>query len=409
MMRFRTLITFLLLASLCTRVLAAGVPPLQPLIDRAKPGDTLIPPPGTYLGPVVIDKPITLDGQGKVTLDGDGKGTVLSIETDGAQVRNLRVVNSGDHHDGVDAGIRIQGNFNIVKDNRLEDVLFGIVLHQSESAIIRRNEVRSKRVPLAQRGDGLRVWYSFGSKISDNRFIDTRDVIILNSEDIDFTGNRVSGGRYSLHMLHTNDVRVRNNRFVGNSAGLFTLKCEDLVIENNLVSDTLEITGIGIGLKESSLAVIRNNRVLRTSIGLALNLSPEEEGLTNRVEDNLVAYNAIGVQFLNNRGGNELIGNRFHDNYLPVVVENGESALKNRWEGNHWSDYEGFDRDRNRIGDTPYQNLAYADRLLMDRPYTRFFMAAPSFNLLDFLERLAPFSDPLKVVEDPRPMLDWRR
>ena len=63
-----------LLVSSAIPVGAAEYPPLQPLIDAAKPNETIRPAPGVYAGPVTIDKPLTLDGGGKVTIDAGGKG-----------------------------------------------------------------------------------------------------------------------------------------------------------------------------------------------------------------------------------------------------------------------------------------------------------------------------------------------
>ena len=78
---------------------------LQALVDAAAPGDVVRPPAGTYAGPVVIRTPIVLDGGGDVTIDGGGTGTLIRLETDGAEVRGLRLIGSGDNHDGLDAGV----------------------------------------------------------------------------------------------------------------------------------------------------------------------------------------------------------------------------------------------------------------------------------------------------------------
>ncbi|HIE54463.1 MAG TPA: nitrous oxide reductase family maturation protein NosD, partial [Chromatiaceae bacterium] len=70
-----------------------------------------------------------------------------------------------------------------------------------------------------------------------------------------------------------------------------------------------------------------------------------------------------------------------------------------------WSDYTGFDLDHDGVGDTPYELYAYADRLWQDRPYAQFFKGSPLLEVLDFLERLAPFSEPRMLVRDEKPYL----
>ena len=117
---------------------ASKYQPLQPLIDSAEDGATLIIPPGTYAGPVTISGPIVLDGQDRVTIDAGGKGSVIVLDTDGATIRNLHLTNSGESHNDIDSGVQVRGNFNVIQDNVIDNALFGVDLQQSESNIVRR-------------------------------------------------------------------------------------------------------------------------------------------------------------------------------------------------------------------------------------------------------------------------------
>ncbi len=378
---------------------------LQQLIDRAESGSTLQLSAGRYRGPISISKPLTLNGGADVIIDAGGVGTVVTIKTDGVRISNLHLTGSGNSHNSLDAGVLLSGQFNVVKDITMDDVLFGILIHQSRSAIVRRNTIQSKKVDVAQRGDGIRVWYSFGNKISKNRVTRARDVIILDSAENRFNDNIVEEGRYGLHVVNSDDIQIRGNQFLKNEAGVFALKANRLIIQNNRVITTTDVTGVGSGLKESSAGVITGNRVMDVNIGIALDLSPESPDQPNLVEHNLIAYNEIGVRFLSGRGGNNIVNNRFQDNHIPVVVRNGGTATLNNWKQNQWSDYAGFDRDNNGVGDTPYELYAYADTLWLDQPAAQFFIATPVLNMLDFLERLAPFSDPRLLLRDPSPVV----
>ncbi len=102
------LLLFLLLAVSWTS--APALPPLQLYVELTPAGGTLRPEPGTYSGPVVIRKPITIEGEGEVTIDAGGEGTVLSILADGATVRGLHLTHSGTSHDSVDAGILVKAD-----------------------------------------------------------------------------------------------------------------------------------------------------------------------------------------------------------------------------------------------------------------------------------------------------------
>ena len=96
----------------------------------------------------------------------------------------------------------------------------------------------------------------------------------------------------------------------------------------------------------------------------------------------------------------------FRGNFTSVAVRGGGGATRNLWSRNWWDEYEGFDRDRDGAGDTPFELRAYADRIWMEIPPAAFFRASPLFEALDFLDRLAPFSTPTLILRDESPRFD---
>ena len=383
----------------------AQLQPLQELVDATAPNGVLVPPPGFYAGPVVIDKPLTIDGRGRVTVTGGGSGTIIRIETDGATVKGLHLTGSGASHDDIDSGVQIRGSFNVVKDNVIDDCLFGVDLQQSEHNIVRRNRISSKPLELGLRGDAVRLWYSFHNKITDNLISNVRDMVVWYSDDNLIARNESSGSRYSLHFMYSKKNIVEDNRYHGNTVGIFLMYSDGVELRGNHISHAAGPTGIGIGIKETSDVVVEGNEILYCASGLYLDLSPFEPDTTNVFTDNLIAYNGVGVRMLNDWTGNEFRENRFVGNLLPVFVAGGRTANRNLWEGNYWSDYQGFDRDGDGVGDTPHELHAYADRLWRDHPYAQFFKGTPMLEVIDFLERLAPFSAPDLVLSDASPRM----
>ena len=55
------------------------------------------------------------------------------------------------------------------------------------------------------------------------------------------------------------------------------------------------------------------------------------------------------------------------------------------------------------LTETGRRVLAYADQIWMELPVARFFRSSPVMELLDFLERLAPFSTPDLILRDEKP------
>lgn len=384
---------------------AGSLPSFQALIDAAEPDSVLSPPPGTYAGPVIVDKPLTIDGRNEVTIDAGGHGTVILLDTDGATLRNLRLTNSGDSHNDIDAGIQVRGNFNVITGNRIDDCLFGVDLQQSEFNEVRHNRISSKDVDLGVRGDAIRLWYSFDNRIEDNKITDSRDIVVWYSRDNLIRRNQASGGRYSLHFMYSQYNLVEDNDFRGNSVGIFLMYSDSVIVRRNHISHAVGAAGVGIGFKETSDVDIVDNEILYCATGLHLDVSPFQPDTTNRIRGNLIAYNGIGIQFLNDWKGNDFGDNILKGNLTQVAVLGGKTARRNQWIGNHWDDYAGFDRDGDGIGDTPHEQYAYADRIWMDVPPARFFKGSPMLEVIDFLERLAPFTSPDLMLRDDKPLM----
>ncbi|MCU7799796.1 MAG: nitrous oxide reductase family maturation protein NosD [gamma proteobacterium symbiont of Lucinoma myriamae] len=384
----------------------SSYPPLQPLVDKLKRGDVFIIPPGTYSGPVFIEQAITLDGQGKVTINSGGKGSVIILDTDGAVIKNLHLTNSGDHHNDLDSGVQVRGNFNVIKDNIIDDCLFGIDLQQSENNIVKRNHISSKDEELGMRGDAIRLWYSFDNKIIGNTIRDTRDMVVWYSKNNTIKDNTTVGGRYGLHFMYSQYNLVENNSYKNNSVGIFLMYSDGVKVLNNTISHATGAAGVGIGFKETSDIVVNDNKILFSSIGLSIDVSPYQPDTINYFTNNLVAFNGVGIRFLANWKNNIFKNNHLKANISQIMVMGGKTANRNIWEGNYWDDYEGFDLDHDGVGDTPHDIYAYSDRIWQDVPGAQFFKGSAMLELIDFLERLAPFSEPDLILRDKSPIMD---
>lgn len=399
--------SFLLLILLLSAGIAGAASPypsMQELVDAASPGDIIEPPAGTYAGPVTIDKPVTINGHGEVTIDAGGKGSVVYIESDGVTLQGLRLTNSGESYNDIDSGVQVRGNFNVLKDLVIDNSLFGIDLGQAENNIIKRNHISSKPFDLGVRGDSIRLWYSFNNKVTDNVIRNSRDMVVWYSRDNLIARNDSRGGRYSLHFMYSQYNEVIGNHYEDNSVGIFLMYSDGVVVRDNYIARASGPTGMGIGFKETSDVEISGNVILNCATGMYLDVSPYQPDTTNRIFNNVIAFGGVAIQFLNDWTGNIFKGNVIDGNITQVIVAGGKTANRNVWEGNYWDDYQGFDIDGDNIGDTPYELYAYADRIWMDVPPARFFKGSPVLEVLDFLERLAPFSPPDLTLRDNRPL-----
>ncbi|WP_284155440.1 nitrous oxide reductase family maturation protein NosD [Sulfuricystis multivorans] len=382
-----------------------GYPPFQALVDAAPAGSVLKVPPGNYAGPVVVKKPLTIDGGGQVTIDAGDRGTVFSLETDGAVLRGLHLTGSGANHDTDDSCLDVRGHNNVIENLLIDNCLFGIDLKQSSNNIVRGNRISSKPFDLGIRGDGIRLWYSNNNLIENNLVTDSRDNVAWYSHRNIYRGNEGRRSRYSIHFMFANNNLVEGNRFYDNSVGIYFMYCEGSSARHNILSHATGAAGMAIGFKEASDISIENNEIIYSAVGVGSDLSPFQPNTTVRFKGNRFAYNGIAVQLTSELGGNLLDDNIFEGNLTDIYQAGRGQGDKNQWHGNYFDTYQGFDKDGDGFGDTPHEEYAYADQIWMETPPARFFKTSPVLELLDFLERLAPITAPELQARDPKPRM----
>ena len=397
-------LTVALLLAIGLTLDASAHPPLQLYVALTPTGGTLTPEPGTYAGPVVIDRPMTIDGRGEVTIDGGGAGSVVTVDADGVQLRNLRIIHSGNSHNRLDAGLLIRANDVVAENNLIEDALFGIHLRKADGCRIRGNTVRSKDYDVSMRGEGLRLWYSHDNLIENNRFSRVRDLVITNSSGNRFIGNSISDSRIGMEFVFSPENEVSGNTLHDNVTGITVLYSDELTIHDNHIAHMRVLTGSGLAFKESSQVVIEKNRIVHCAVGLRANAPIHPENILY-ARRNTLLFNDIAMYFYGEKGGHVIHDNNFINNFADVVGSASMTVRDNDWGGNYWDRYSGFDFDNNGIGDQPHEVYLYSDRIWRDRPITRFFRGSPALTTIDFVERLAPFSPPELVLRDPTPSM----
>jgi len=394
---------------LFSSTLLVGKNILQDAINSAKSGSLLELPAGEYRGNIIIDKPLIIDGKDKsAKIIGDGNGTVIKIRSSFVTIKNLTILNSGKEHENIDAGVSIKKVSNVKVENcHIENTLFGIDLEQVDNSDISHNYIKSKNLPLGLRGDGIRLWYSNDNNITHNHLDHSRDMVVWYSHGNRIEENFGEYGRYSLHFMYAGKNYVYNNRYEHNSVGIFFMYSQDSIAIGNKISNSLGTTGLGIGLKDCSNFTIKDNTIIYCARGIYIDRSPFQPDQRNLIENNKILYNSIGVYFHSLSINNDIIGNIFKDNIDDVYDDDQVTlhSIKNHWEENYWDRYEGFDRDGDGIGDTPFSLYYYADRMWMLNPNVKFFYASPIISLMNFLAKIAPLSEPIKLLEDKRPKM----
>ena len=405
------LLAILLLTLLASPAAAQGDSfDLPAALAAAQPGDTIVIPPGIYAGPLVVDVPgLTLEGQEGAIIDGGGLGDVFTVNAPDVTVRDLTIRNSGDSLDREHAGITGLAPRLTIENNRLENVLFGIYLKEAPDSVIRGNEVTGMDLDIGRRGDGIRVWQSPGALVEGNYVYDVRDVVMWFSNGSTLRRNIVENGRYGLHFMFSDDQTLEENILRDNSVGVYLMYSRGLTMRNNLMVDNNGPSGYGAALKDVDDVLAEGNRLVNNRIGVYVDNSPREADAFVLFEDNLLAYNEIGVEMLPLVRRNVFTNNVFQENREQIAIAGGGELQGNDWSrdgwGNYWSDYAGFDADGNRVGDIAYRSSSLYEDLMEEYPELRLFQLSPATDALDLAARAFPVFQPRAKMADEHPLM----
>jgi nitrous oxidase accessory protein len=163
---------------------------------------------------------------------------------------------------------------------------------------------------------------------------------------------------------------------------------------------------MGLGLKDASNLEINGNTIIYNAQGFYIDRSPFDPGSKNIIKNNNISYNAEAIHFHSQSENNHITKNDFKGNIEDITNDSRNAkTYSNLFSMNYYDIYEGFDRNGDNIGDTPHKAYQYADKLWLYNENVKFFYGSPVISLLNFLAKLAPFSEPVFLFEDKEPLL----
>ncbi len=402
------LLVMLLLAAVTPGVTAAAAD-LQARIDAAAPGDTITVAAGVY-GPIAVTKPLRLVAERGAVIDGGGEGDLVILAADDCELRGFTLRGSGDSLEKENTGVRVLGDRAKLIDNRFEDVLFGIDLKNADDCEIRGNRISSKPLDIARRGDAVRLFRSNRCLIEGNVIENGRDALMWYSNHVTIRGNVSRNNRYGFHMMFANDVTLEDNELTGNSVGVYLMYGRNFAMTGNRFVRNRGPSGYGLGLKEIDNYRVEANVFAGNRVGVYVDGSPYTRRAGRAIfTRNALVNNDIGMSLLPAVTGNELYANDFVDNFEQVAIQ-GRGALKGNafnkdGRGNYWSDFGGYDADRDGVGDQPYAPRQLFESLTAREPRLRLMLFSPAHEAIEFIGRAMPAVQPASKFEDAHPLM----
>ncbi len=381
-------------------------PTISAAVAAATAGDTIEVVGGSYSGPLVIDKSVTLIGRQQPVIDGQNSGTELTLAAPGIHINGFTIRNSGKSLDHEDAGITANFPGVVIENNRIEHVLFGIYMRKSDSSVVRNNFIMGKaELPVPRRGDLVRAWYSNAVQIENNTLKNGRDLIVWFSVGSIVKGNRVNNARYGVHFMYSKNCRIEENVLTGNSVGIYLMYSQQFAIVHNTIAYNRGPSGLGVGVKDFDDGLIEENMIVDNRIGIFIDNSPSSTESIMTYDGNVLAYNDVGFSLLSFIRRSHAINNSFVENDEHIGISGGGKLTGNQWENNYWSDYAGFDSDGDHFGDIPYKSEKLFENLMDKHPELRTFLYSPAVQALDFAAKAFPMVKPRPKLTDERPRM----
>ena len=385
-----------------TRRVPAGT--LGQALAAARDGDILVLEPGRHVGPVRIERSVTLRGTPGAVLDGDGTGHAVVIAAPAAAVERLTIRGCRIVAEFSDAGIWVDQSASgaRVEDNTIDGCRFGIWVHGAPGVELRDNEVIGiEQASQNERGDCLHLWDADRARVVGNQLSYCRDGIYLElTNDADIETNGVTTSRYAIHTMWCDDTRYRGNYAQGNLVGLALMFSSRITAVDNILHDNRTH---GLLWVQVTRGRAEGNVVVGNTKGLFIYNS-----LYNTIRGNLIARNNLGGHYWGGSEENLMEDNAFIENEIQVKFVAAEDQT---WGGNFWSDYGGWDIDDDGRGEPPYRSTTLVDALLWKYPLSKLLLTSPVFQLLALAERQFPVIG-VPAVLDTSPqmspsMTDW--
>lgn len=372
-------------------------------VAQAAAGDLIRIEAGLYTGNLVLDKPLTLEGSGRAIIRGLGRGSVITVLAPGCALRGLIIEHSGGQLIDEDSGILVKSSGNLIENNQLRDVLFGIYLFQADDNTVRRNTIRGRgELGLGERGSGIHIWNSKRNLIADNVITQMRDGMYLQyASQSTIRGNRIFDLRYGLHYMNSDDNTFDENIFHDNVAGAAIMYSRRIRFRRNVFWRNRGFSSYGILFQDCEECWAEENFILDNATGIFM------EALRHSVfRRNVIAGNDVALQIFSSVEANLLVENTFVENLSPLRLVGRRTTT--RWSsegrGNFWSDYEGYDLDGDGIGDVPHKIQNVFEYLEGNYPRLRLYLSSPAAQALALAEKLFPIL-PGSGERDPAPLM----
>lgn len=366
-------------------------------VAAATSGDTILVEPGKYFEKnLIIDKPLVLRGINHPILDGEKKYEIISIKADNVTVDGFSLQHTGVSALTDFAAIKICNKRNAtVINNIVTDAFFGIYSQYGVNCLIQNNKLTGFAKEEQESGNGIHCWKSDSMRIIGNNVTGHRDGIYFEfvTNSVIWRNTSFHNLRYGLHFMFSNDNSYITNIFESNGAGVAVMFSHGVKMFGNYFLNNWGDAAYGILLKEINDSHIEGNVFEKNTIAVYA------EG-ANRIQlkKNVFKSNGWALKIQASCSDMNLYNNNFIANTFDVAT-NGSLVL-NKFNYNYWDKYDGYDLNKDKIGDIPYRPVSMYSMIIEQNPPAIMLLRSFMTSLLDKTERILPSLTPTDLKDD---------
>lgn len=367
----------------------------------SKNGDTVLVDQGTYFEKnLVIDRQIVLKGIGHPVLDAEKKYENISIKANNVTVDGFLLQHTGVSSMTDYAAIKIYNTRNVtIINNIINDAFFGIYSQYGIHCLIKNNVLTANARTEQESGNGIHCWKSDSIQIIGNTISGHRDGIYFEfvTNSVIWRNNSFKNLRYGLHFMFSNDDAYITNIFENNGAGVAVMFSHGVKMFNNYFKENWGDASYGILLKEINDSYIENNHFEKNTAAIYAEGANRIVVKKNIFKNNGWAFKIQASCMDVTLEQNNFIGNTFD------VGTNGSLVL-NHFNNNYWDKYEGYDLNRDHIGDVPYRPVSMFSMIVERNPPAMILYHSMIMSLMDKSEKVIPSLTP-ENLKDEHPLM----
>lgn len=370
-------------------------------LNKCDEGDVIKILPGVYAEyDVTINKQVSIVGIDYPIITGDNKGKIFLIKSKNVFIEGIHFKDTGVSFVKDNAAIKLDSvNGCVIKKNKFTNNFFAIYLGKSWDCTISQNIIVSYKKTQTYSGNGIHLWYCKNIIIDDNKVEGHRDGIYLEFvRKSKITNNSSTKNlRYGLHFMFSDSCEYSFNWFEHNSAGVAVMFTHNVLMQNNTFVNNWGDASYGLLLKDITDSKIFNNKFIRNSTGIYL------EGCNrNMIQNNLFEWNGWAIRLMANSMTNLFTRNNFIGNSFEVTTNN--TVNYNTFTNNYWSDYTGYDMNKDGIGEVPHHPVKLFSMLVEQNRTLLILLRGLFVEVLNGAEKVFPVLTPQTLI-DEKPLM----